>query len=194
MQKEILFATNNPHKLEEIRAIAGQHFRVLSLGDKNFKGDIPETSATIAGNALQKARHIHALLGCDCFADDTGLEVEALGGAPGVYSARYAGENATYHDNLVKLLSALEGISNRRACFKTVIALILNKQEYLFEGQVCGQITTSLSGSGGFGYDPVFRPDGFDETFAEMSAEQKNSISHRALATASLIDFLLRQV
>ncbi len=194
MQKEILFATNNPHKLEEIRAIAGRHFRVLSLGDKNFKGDIPETSATIAGNALQKARYIHAILGSDCFADDTGLEVEALGGAPGVYSARYAGENATYHDNVVKLLTALEGISNRRACFKTVIALILKEQEYLFEGQVCGQITTRLSGTGGFGYDPVFRPDGFPETFAEMSAEQKNSISHRALATSALTDFLLRQV
>lgn len=188
--KEIVFATNNQHKLEEIRAIVGDSIRIKSLEEIGFKGDIAETADTIEGNAIIKAEFIANQFGIDCFADDTGLEVKALNGAPGVYSARYAGENASYADNVTKLLSALEKAEDRSACFKTVIAFSLKRKTYCFEGKICGRITTTRKGDAGFGYDPVFLPDGYDLTFAEMEPSLKNSISHRALATKKLIDFL----
>jgi XTP/dITP diphosphohydrolase len=188
--KTLLFATNNSHKLEEISAIAGSEFRIISLKEAGFEGEIPETSDTIAGNAIQKARFLHDRLGIPVFADDTGLEVEALDGAPGVYSARYAGPDATYDDNVNKLLNALEHKDNRKARFVTVIALIKDSEAKLFEGIVDGTITSEKRGSGGFGYDPVFLPDGHTITYAEMSAEQKNSLSHRALATQKLVEYL----
>ncbi|MCE1201476.1 MAG: RdgB/HAM1 family non-canonical purine NTP pyrophosphatase [Bacteroidia bacterium] len=188
--KTLLFATNNQHKLEEISAIAESEVRIISLREAGFEGEIPETSDTIAGNAIQKARFLHDRLGIPVFADDTGLEVEALDGAPGVYSARYAGPNATYDDNVNKLLNALENEGNRKARFVTVIALIEDSEAKLFEGIVNGTITREKRGSGGFGYDPVFLPDGHSLTYAEMSAEQKNSLSHRALATQKLVEYL----
>ncbi len=191
--KTLLFATNNSHKLEEISAIAGSEIRIISLKEAGFEGEIPETSDTIAGNAIQKARFLHDRLGIPVFADDTGLEVEALDGAPGVYSARYAGPDATYDDNVNKLLNALEHKDNRKARFVTVIALIIDNEAKLFEGIVDGTITSEKRGSGGFGYDPVFLPDGHTLTYAEMSAEQKNSLSHRALATQKLVEHLKRQ-
>lgn len=191
--KTLLFATNNSHKLEEISAIAGSEFRIISLKEAGFEGEIPETSDTIAGNAIQKARFLHDRLGIPVFADDTGLEVEALDGAPGVYSARYAGPDATYDDNVNKLLNALEHKDNRKARFVTVIALIKDSEAKLFEGIVDGTITSEKRGSGGFGYDPVFLPDGHTLTYAEMSAEQKNSLSHRALATQKLVEYLKGQ-
>lgn len=186
----LLFATNNKHKLEEIRAIAGSSMNILSLSDVNFEGEIPETSPTIAGNAIQKAKYLFDRLGLPVFADDTGLEVEALDGNPGVYSARYAGPNASYADNVSKLLKALEGRHNRRARFVTVIALIIDGEIKLFDGVVDGTITNLAQGEEGFGYDPVFLPDGHQLTYAEMSPEQKNSFSHRALATNKLVDYL----
>lgn len=188
--KELVFVTNNQHKLSEIRQILGSFCKVISLSDLGFNEDIEETAPDLEGNALLKARHIHDRFGCDCFADDTGLEVDALNGAPGVYSARYAGENATYADNVNKLLEALAGISNRSARFRTVIALILDNREYLFDGTVEGEITKEPRGLTGFGYDPVFRPLVSEKTFAEMSNEEKNVISHRGLATGKLRDFL----
>lgn len=191
--KKLIFATNNKHKLEEIRAIVGNHYKLLSLSDINFSGEIPETSPTIAENAIQKARYILDLYAGNCFADDTGLEVDALNGAPGVYSARYAGENATYAENVNKLLHEMHGIKNRKACFKTVIALFWEEQLYQFEGKICGTITTETSGESGFGYDPVFLPDGYQQTFAEMDASLKNKISHRAIASQKLIQFLQKQ-
>lgn len=191
--KTLLFATNNQHKLEEISAIAESEVRIISLREAGFEGEIPETSDTIAGNAIQKARFLHDRLGIPVFADDTGLEVEALDGAPGVYSARYAGPNATYDDNVNKLLNALENEGNRKARFVTVIALIEDSEAKLFEGIVNGTITREKRGSGGFGYDPVFLPDGHSLTYAEMSAEQKNSLSHRALATQKLVNYLKGQ-
>lgn len=187
---ELIFVTNNRHKLSEIRQIAGSEFRIQSLAETGFTEDIEETAETLEGNALIKARHIHELTGADCFADDTGLEVDALGGAPGVYSARYAGEKATYADNVNKLLAAMAGMDNRKARFRTVIALILDKQEYLFDGKVEGSIVSQSRGSEGFGYDPVFLPDGHLETFAEMDAGRKNGISHRGQAVEALMRFL----
>lgn len=186
----LLFATNNKHKLEEIRAIAGNDINILSLKDVNFDGEIPETSPTIASNAIQKAKYLYDKVDFAVFADDTGLEVEALGGAPGVYSARYAGPQATYADNVSKLLHALEGQHNRNARFVTVIALIIGGEIKLFEGVVAGRITNQTQGEGGFGYDPVFMPEGHQLTYAMMSPEQKNKLSHRALATQKLIDYL----
>ncbi len=187
---ELIFVTNNRHKLSEIRQIAGSEFRINSLAEIGFTEDIEETAETLEGNALIKARHIHALTGADCFADDTGLEVDALGGAPGVYSARYAGEKATYADNVNKILAAMGGMENRRARFRTVIALILENREYLFDGKVEGTIISEPRGSEGFGYDPVFLPEGQSETFAEMNADRKNGISHRGQAVEALMRFL----
>lgn len=192
--KEIIFATNNLHKLEEITLITKDKVNILSLKEIGFEGDIPETSDTIEGNAIQKANFIYDRYAKECFADDTGLEVEALDGAPGVWSARYAGENATYQDNVVKLLDALLGSSNRKARFKTVIALKNSEGIITFEGVINGKIIESAIGEGGFGYDPVFVPDGFDQTFAEMSSEQKNTISHRALASQKLTEYLLNKI
>jgi XTP/dITP diphosphohydrolase len=188
--KEIVFATNNQHKLEEVRAMLGDSYKVVSLKEIGCFDDIPETADTLKGNALQKAEWVKERYGYDCFADDTGLEVEALGGAPGVYSARYAGENVTYADNNRKLLQEMKGKTNRNAAFKTVICLILNGETHFFEGEVRGRIIEENRGTTGFGYDPVFIPEGYDVTFAEMGAELKNKISHRARATAALVKFL----
>jgi XTP/dITP diphosphohydrolase len=187
---ELVFATNNTHKLNEVRAIAGARFSIISLQELGCFDEIPETGATLAENALQKAQYIHTRFHCNCFADDTGLEIEALNGKPGVYSARYAGEHCSFNDNIEKVLNELKNATNRKACFKTVIALILNSKNYFFEGKIDGEIIETVKGSKGFGYDPVFKPLGYDKTFAEMSDIEKNSISHRALATKKLNDFL----
>ncbi len=190
MPETLTFVTNNDHKLAEIRQILQPVFTIRGLTDLPFEGEIPETCPDIAGNALQKAHFIHDRFGINCFADDTGLEVEALDGAPGVYSARYAGEKATYSDNVNKLLAEMEGTKNRRARFITVIALILNGREHLFEGRVDGQILAFARGERGFGYDPVFEPDGSNLSFAEMEADMKNAISHRGEAVRKLAAFL----
>jgi len=188
--RKIVFATNNQHKLSEIRDILGKDFEVVSLKELGFNEEIPETGDKLADNASQKSHFIFDRYRVDCFSDDTGLEVEALNGAPGVYSARYAGEDCSYDDNVNKLLRELGDSGNRKAAFKTVISLLLDGKEYLFEGRVDGVITTDKRGSGGFGYDPVFLPDGYDQTFSEMGAELKNKISHRGRATAKLVAFL----
>jgi len=188
--KKIIFATNNPHKLLEVQALLGDQLEIVSLKELGFEGDIPETGKTLEENASQKSHFIHDRYGLDCFADDTGLEVDALGGAPGVYSARYAGEKASYDENVTKLLQELEGEQNRAARFKTVVSLILDGKEYLFEGKVEGRILKQRSGGGGFGYDPVFQPEGYNETFAQMPSDLKNRISHRGKAVAQLIRFL----
>ncbi len=187
---ELVFATNNAHKLEEVRQILGDRFKVLSLNDIGCHEDIPETADTFQGNALQKARYVKEHYGYDCFADDTGLEVKALDGAPGVHSARYAGDHDS-EANMTKLLHELEKKTDRSAQFRTVIALILNGQEVLFEGIVTGQIATERHyGDGGFGYDPIFVPDGYTETFSQMSSQGKNLISHRGRAVRKLADYL----
>ena len=187
---KLVFATNNRHKLDEVRAIVGDKVEVLSLNDIGCHDDIPETADTLQGNALIKARYIHEQFGVDCFADDTGLEVEALDGAPGVYSARYAGEECDSEANMQKLLHNLTGKSNRNAQFRTVIALIIKGEEKLFNGIVKGTITEEKRGDSGFGYDPVFVPEGFSESFAQMSGDMKNSISHRYRATLELSNYL----
>lgn len=190
-QKQIVFATNNAHKLSELRQIAAGRINLLSLSDIGCNDDIPETGATLEENALQKALWVKQHYGCDCFADDTGLEVEALDGAPGVRSARYA--PGVGHDSLANmrlLLDNLRGVENRRARFRTVIALVCDGRQQLFEGTVEGQIEHKPSGTDGFGYDPVFRPDGWDITFAQASPQQKNSVSHRARASKKLIEYL----
>ena len=187
---KLVFATNNKHKLEEVRAILGNKVEVLSLNDINCHDDIPETADTLQGNALIKARHIYEKYGFDCFADDTGLEVEALDGEPGVYSARYAGEECNSEANMCKLLHNLTGKNNRNAQFRTVIALIIKGEEKLFNGIVKGRITEEKMGNSGFGYDPIFVPEGFSESFAQMSGEMKNSISHRYRATEQLGNYL----
>lgn len=184
---QIVFATNNKHKLEEIRHIVSTKIKILSLKDIDCVEDIPETGETLEENALQKAKFIFNKYHINCFADDTGLEILALNGRPGVYSARYAGEAANFDDNIAKALSELNGITDRRACFRTVIALILDSKKYFFEGRVDGTILTQKKGMKGFGYDPVFRPEGYNESFAEMSSEQKNSISHRFFAIDKMI-------
>ncbi len=187
---EIIFATHNLHKTEEVRSILGPDYRIKNLPELGCP-DIPETADTLKGNALQKAQYVADRYGRNCFADDTGLEIEALDGRPGVYSARYAGEGCSYQDNVLKVLKEMEGIANRKACFKTVIALILNGQRYFFEGRVDGIILPEQRGVDGFGYDPVFLPDGYNQTFAEMDGATKNSISHRGRAMRQLKDFLL---
>ncbi len=187
---KIVFATNNKHKLEEVSSILNGKVEILSLNDINCFEDIPETADTLEGNALLKARFVKEKYGYDCFADDTGLEIEALNNAPGVYSARYAGEQKSAQDNMQKVLTELQSASNRKARFRTVVALILEDQEYLFEGKVQGEIKTTESGNGGFGYDPIFQPEGYACTFAELSADEKNRISHRGLAVQKLIEFL----
>ena len=186
----IVFATNNPHKLEEARAILNGKVTILSLADIGCHDDIPETADTLEGNALIKARWVKEKYGYDCFADDTGLMVESLKGQPGVYSARYAGEHCSPSDNIKLLLKNLKGISNRRAQFSTVVALIFRGTEYLFEGTVKGEISEEYRGEAGFGYDPVFIPENSDLSFAQMSPEEKNSISHRGRAVRSLAEFL----
>ncbi|EGF51354.1 XTP/dITP diphosphohydrolase [Bacteroides clarus YIT 12056] len=190
MKKKFVFATNNAHKLEEVTAILGNKIELLSMKDINCYADIPETADTLEGNALLKARYIFENYQLDCFADDTGLEVEALNGAPGVYSARYAGDAHNSEANMKKLLQDMEGIENRKAQFRTVFALIINGKEHLFEGIVKGEITKHRHGTSGFGYDPVFIPEGYTQTYAEMGNELKNKISHRALAANKLCNFL----
>ena len=190
--KELVFATNNPHKLDEIREITNGKLRILGLNDINCHEEIEETGNTLEENALIKARFVKEKYGYNCFADDTGLGVDALEGAPGVYSARYAGEGCSFADNMNKLLAALQGIEHRTAQFRTVIALVLNGKEYLFDGVIKGTIIEDKRGNTGFGYDPIFMPDGYDKTFAELGNEVKNNISHRALAMKKLVDFLLK--
>lgn len=187
---EFIFATHNQHKTIEAIEILGETFQLKNLKDIGCLTEIPETADTLTGNALQKARYVHEHYHCNCFADDTGLEVEALDGRPGVYSARFAGEHCSYQDNVDKLLREMEGKTNRNACFKTVVALIIDDKEYLFEGRVDGYIVEQQRGTAGFGYDPVFLPKGFDKTFAEMGDEDKNAISHRGRAMRELVDFL----
>lgn len=187
---KLVFATNNKHKLQEVRDIVGDRVEVLSLSDIDCHDDIPETADTLQGNALIKARHIYEKYGYNCFADDTGLEVEALGGEPGVYSARYAGEECDSEANMLKLLQNLTGKNNRNAQFRTVIALIIDGEEKLFNGIVKGTISNEKRGDSGFGYDPIFIPEGYTESFAQMSGEMKNSISHRYRATKQLSDYL----
>ena len=187
---KLVFATNNKHKLEEVRDIVGDRVEILSLNDINCNDEIPETADTLQGNALIKARYIYEKYGVDCFADDTGLEVETLDGAPGVYSARYAGEECDSEANMQKLLQNLTGKSERSAQFRTVIALIINGEEKLFNGVVKGEISTGKMGDSGFGYDPIFIPEGFSQSFAQMSSEMKNSISHRYRATEQLSNYL----
>jgi XTP/dITP diphosphohydrolase len=188
---ELLFASGNPHKLEEIRATLGPRFAILSLESMGFHEEIPETHPTLEGNALEKARAIHKRFGRDCFADDTGLEIEALGGAPGVFTARFAGVGCTPLDNRAKTLRLLSRVENRKAVFRTVIALILGGNEYLFEGRVEGEITTSEKGVGGFGYDPIFAPRfAAGKTYAELDLATKSQFSHRALAAIQLKKFL----
>ncbi|MBQ5888428.1 MAG: non-canonical purine NTP diphosphatase [Bacteroidaceae bacterium] len=187
---KLVFATNNKHKLQEVRDIVGDRVEVLSLADIDCHDDIPETAETLQGNALIKARHIYEKYGLNCFADDTGLEVEALDGAPGVYSARYAGEECNSEANMLKLLQNLTGKNNRNAQFRTVIALIIDGEEKLFNGIVKGKISNEKMGNSGFGYDPIFIPEGYTESFAQMSGEMKNSISHRFRATKQLSDYL----
>ncbi|MDY0101458.1 MAG: non-canonical purine NTP diphosphatase [Lentimicrobium sp.] len=192
--KSLVFATNNPHKLDEVRAILSKKYQITSLSEIGCFEEIPETSDTIAGNAFQKANYIVEHYNKDCFADDTGLEVDALDGRPGVYSARYAGEDASYEDNVAKLLEELKGKSNRNARFKSVIAMVNQGNVELFEGIINGTIIHERRGSSGFGYDPVFVPEGYDQTFAEMPPELKNTISHRALAVNGLVKYLILQM
>ncbi|MDE6347883.1 MAG: non-canonical purine NTP diphosphatase [Bacteroides sp.] len=192
MKKRFVFATNNAHKLEEVAAILNGKVELLSMKDIACTTDIPETADTLEGNALLKARYIFEHYHADCFADDTGLEVEALDGAPGVYSARYAGDGHDSEANMRKLLQDMEGIENRKAQFRTVFALIVDGKEHLFEGIVKGEIIKNRKGTSGFGYDPVFVPEGYTQTFAEMGNELKNQISHRAVATQKLCKFLLK--
>lgn len=194
MKKKLVFATNNAHKLKEIRAILGNSIEILSFADIHCHADIPETADTLEGNARQKSRYVYEHYGLDCFADDTGLEVESLGGAPGVYSARYAdGQGHDSQANMNKLLKEMEEKNNRKAQFRTIISLIEKGEERQFEGIVKGQITKEKRGESGFGYDPIFQPDGYDTTFAELGSDIKNRISHRARAVAALCDYLTKE-
>lgn len=194
--KTLVFASNNAHKLEEIRAILGGKFEVKSLKDIGCEVDIPETGTTFRENALQKAQYVKEHFGFDCFADDSGLQVDALGGEPGVYSARYATRNGVHFEgskddaNMNVLLEKLANEENRKACFRTSVALIYEGETYFFDGTVEGRIIREKRGTGGFGYDPLFIPDGYEKTFAELGTEVKNGISHRARAVAQLAEFL----
>ncbi|MEH6536592.1 MAG: non-canonical purine NTP diphosphatase [Psychroserpens sp.] len=188
---QLVFATNNGNKLKEVQSLIPEHIQLLSLKDIGCFEDVPETQLTIEGNAIQKAEYIKAQYGFDCFADDTGLEVEALDGEPGVYSARYAGEQRDAHDNMDKLLNKLSTKEDRSALFKTVVALHLNGELKTFTGICRGSISTTKSGDQGFGYDPIFKAMGYDKTFAEMSLDEKNAIGHRGKAVRLLVSFLI---
>ncbi len=187
---ELIFATNNQHKAKEINSLLGEKWNIRSLADLNYQTEIPETGNTLKDNALEKARFVHNLWGKDCFADDTGLEVDSLNGAPGVFSARYAGNTKDSKKNILKLLEELKGKTNRKARFRTVIALIIKGQEQVFEGIVEGKILEKPQGDEGFGYDPVFQPNEAEVSFAQMPLSQKNLISHRARAIEKLVNFL----
>ena len=191
---KLVFATNNKHKLEEVKGLLSKDIEVLTLNEINCHEDIEETAETLEGNAKLKSDHVKIHYGFDCFADDTGLEVEALNGAPGVYSARYAGEEATFEDNVQKILGTMQGVENRKARFRTVISLYLNNKQLFFEGICDGFIEEAVSGTKGFGYDPVFRPKGADKTFAEMDLNEKGLISHRGLAVKKLVAYLKSQL
>ena len=188
--RKLVFATNNAHKLEEVRAVLENKIEIISLNELGCYDDIPETADTLEGNALIKAAYVFEKFGLTCIADDTGLEVEALGMAPGVYSARYAGPQRSSDDNMQKLLFELREIKNRKARFRTAISLIINGKETLFEGIVEGNILTEGKGEKGFGYDPIFQPLGYEQSFAEMALTEKNEISHRGRAVAKLISYL----
>ncbi len=188
---QLVFATNNAHKLRELGEILKGEFTLFSLNDISCTDDIPETGDTLEANASQKSRYIWDRYQLDCFSDDTGLEIAALNNEPGVHSARYAGEGKNSEDNIEKVLSKLSGENNRKACFRCVISLIIRGNEYLFEGQVDGEILPERKGVSGFGYDPIFLPDGYTQSFAEMNADLKNSISHRGRAVQKLVRFLL---
>ncbi|MCD4794121.1 MAG: non-canonical purine NTP diphosphatase [Bacteroidales bacterium] len=187
---KLVFATNNKHKLEEVKTIISNDFEILNLKDINCVEDIPETQDTIEGNASQKAFYIYENYKTNCFADDTGLEIDVLNGEPGVYSARYAGEGCSFDDNIEKVLKKLTGVSNRKAQFKTVISLVIDGKEYQFKGIIEGTLLKERRGTSGFGYDPVFLPKGYNKTFAELSSEEKNKISHRGRASRKLAEFL----
>jgi XTP/dITP diphosphohydrolase len=187
---KLVFATNNQHKLNEVRRMLGERFNVLGLSDIGCNEDIPETADTLEGNASIKSRYVHEKYGINCFADDTGLEVEALGMQPGVYSARYAGPQRNPEDNMNKLIVELDKIKNRKARFRTVISLIIGGNEQLFEGIVNGKIIEEKKGTMGFGYDPIFQPDGYEHTFAEIDMDEKNKLSHRGKAVEKLIAYL----
>jgi len=187
---KLVFATNNAHKLKEVRDILNSTIELLSLSDINFSGDIPEEQDTLEGNAFQKSHFIFDKFGVDCFADDTGLEIDTLDGRPGVFSARYAGEECSFLDNMEKVLVEMKSLENRAARFRTVISLILNGNEHQFEGIVEGEMLEEMVGSEGFGYDAIFKPEGYERSFAEMALSEKNAISHRGRAVAKLSDYL----
>jgi XTP/dITP diphosphohydrolase len=191
---KLVFATNNPNKLAEIRMLLPSSIELLSLKDINCNEELPETSDTLEDNAAQKAYYVYDNYGYDCFSDDTGLEIEALDGRPGVYSARYAGEDCVAEDNMQKVLAEMQGEDNRDACFRTIISLVIDGKEFQFEGQVDGQIIPEKWGNKGFGYDPIFLPDGYQESFAQMPMSQKSVISHRGLAVKALVDFLKKRI
>ena len=194
MMKKIVFATNNAHKLQELRQILGNQYEILGLADIGCHEDIPETADTIEGNARMKAEYVKQHYGYDCFSDDTGLEIDALNGEPGVLSARYAGPGHDSEANIEKVLKKLDGVTERTARFRTAIALLQGDEMHLFEGQVEGVILTERHGTGGFGYDSIFQPvEGDGSTFAQMSPQDKNSISHRGRAVAKLVEFLNRE-
>ena len=188
---ELVFVTNNPNKLNEIQSLVSNDIAIKLLKDINFHNEIDETELTLEGNALLKARHIHSKFGLDCFADDTGLEIEALNGAPGVFSARYAGKACIAQDNINKVLNELKENKNRSARFITIIALIINGKEFIFKGECVGEITINQRGSEGFGYDPIFLPNSSKLTFAEMDNNEKGKISHRGKAVKKLVKFLM---
>lgn len=191
---KILFATQNQHKRDEVQALAGNKIEILSLRDLHFTQELPETHDTLKENALEKALFIRRQFSMDCFSEDTGLEIEALNGAPGVYSARYAGEGKKPEDNVAKVLKEMSGIGNRKACFRTVICLFFQEETQYFEGIARGMITNKPMGQAGFGYDPIFVPEGSVYTFAQMSAAEKNRISHRRMAIDKMIGWLKKQV
>jgi XTP/dITP diphosphohydrolase len=191
MKRKLIFASNNANKADEIRHILGENFQIMTLKEAGIVADIPEPHDSFQENALEKSRYIHQATGMDCFSEDSGLEVEALHGAPGVKSARYAGENSTDQQNTEKLLAALENVRQRAAQFKTVISLILDGKEYFFEGECKGVISETPMGNNGFGYDPVFVPAGSQKSFAEMTMDEKSAISHRKKAVRKMADFLL---
>ena len=190
MSPTFIIASNNAHKVSEIQLLIGSDFTLKTLADIGFTEDIPETGDTLVENALIKAHHIYNIYQQNCFADDSGLEIEALDGAPGVYSARFAGEPVNHQKNNEKVLAALIGKSNRNAAFRTVIALIFEGEEFIFEGKIDGKITEQLKGNNGFGYDPIFKPNGYEQCFAEMSLSEKTQISHRGIAVAKLAAFI----
>jgi XTP/dITP diphosphohydrolase len=190
---QLVFATNNEHKLRELGEILKDEFKLLSLNDISCSDEIPETGDTLESNAAQKSFYIWERYGIDCFSDDSGLEITALNNAPGVYSARYAGEGRNSDDNVAKVLKELQGKDNRKACFRCVISLIINGREFQFEGHVDGEILPERRGTGGFGYDPVFCPEGYQQSFAEMNADLKNGMSHRGRAVKKLVAFLLEE-